>query len=257
MKRTIVLTYLGIYAACAAYAQDPTLTSFVIQAGGSTMLVQAPEPDSAFDYLERTLADIDFFRANNYEVSLPDHPLFDGTTISTTDPAERRAIFTREVYRLSEFDTALTTLSGHRKQLRTALERISSWAAHDGFESRDSVTVTLTLYGPGGSFDPDAGHIVLWTNAQGMFKGGGGLHTIIHEMIHVAIEHGIARPLQLQHWERERLVDLLARREFPDLLPDYRPQGGDDEPMDRFVANVDLSSIRDAVAQYVQVGRTN
>lgn len=230
---------------------------FVVQAANSTMLVQAPEPSNAFDYLERTLADMDFFRANKYQVSLPDHPLFDGASTTATDPAERRAIFTKDVYRASQFASALATLSGQQDQLRTALDRISSWADYEGFEPRDSVTVTLSLYGPGGSFDPDTGHIILWTNAQGLFKGGGGLHTIIHEMIHIAIEHGIAQPLQLQHWERERLVDLLAQQEFPDLLPDYRLQGGDDAPMDRFVANVDLKALREAVARYVQEGRSD
>ncbi|MEM6337868.1 MAG: hypothetical protein AAF752_14955, partial [Bacteroidota bacterium] len=119
----------------------------------------------------------------------------------------------------------------------------------------DSVTVTLTLYGPGGSFDPDAGKVILWTDTQGAFKGGGGLHTIVHEMVHIAVEHGIAQPSQLQHWERERLVDLIAQREFADLLPDYRLQGGPEAPLDPFVLGTDLAGLRDAVAEYAQTSR--
>lgn len=218
--------------------------------------VQAPRPSDAFDYLERTLADMDFFRANNYQVSLPDHPLLSEAARSTTDREERCSVFVEEVYRASDFDAALAVLEGQRTALRTAVERISAWAVHDGFRAHDSLTVTLTLYGPGGSFDPDAGGIVLWTDTQGSFKGGGGLHTIIHEMVHIAVEHGIAQPLDLQHWERERLVDLLVRQEFSDLVPDYRLQRGEEAPIDRFVLDTDLEGLRDAVARYVRTSRS-
>lgn len=225
---------------------------FVIRSGDSVLLVRAPAPDDAFGYLERTLADMNFFRTHNYDVSLPDHPLFREPAHPATERDERRSVFFNQVYRADDFDAALATLGRQRSELHTALARISSWAMYDGFTAHDSLTVTLTLYGPGGSFDPDAGHITLWTNAQGAFKGGGGLHTIVHEMIHLAVEQRIARPLGLRHWERERLVDLLAQREFADLLPDYRLQGGDTAPIDRFVLGTDLAGLRASVVRYVK-----
>ncbi len=256
MKQLIVLTYLGLWA-CVSCAQPSAPTSVVVRAPSGVMLVQAPAPDQAFAYLERTLADMDFFRANNYAVSLPDHSLFDGTATAASNPTEHRAVFVKDVYRAAAFETALSIIDQQKNQLRTAMARIASWGTYDGFNTLDSVTVTLTLYGPGGSFNPDTGDIILWTDTDGRFKGGGSLHTIIHEMIHLAVEHGIAQPLQLQHWERERLVDLLAQREFRDLLPDYRLQGGNEAPMDRFVVNTELSDMREAVAEYVRVGRAN
>lgn len=222
-----------------------------MQTADAVLTVQAPQPREAFGYLERTLADMDFFRANNYAVSLPEHPMFDGTGSESGD----FDVFAQEVYNASTFQAALAAMRAQRQPLETALARINQWHAHDGFAKLDSVTVTLTLYGPGGSFNPDTGDIILWTDADARFKGGGGLHTTIHEMVHLAVEHGLAQPFQLQHWERERLVDLIAQREFADLLPDYRLQNGDSAPMDRFVASAPLASTREAVAAYVQSNR--
>ncbi|GAB5520148.1 MAG: hypothetical protein RhofKO_23990 [Rhodothermales bacterium] len=233
-------------------AQAPKAVGFVVHATDAILVVQPPKPRPAFDYLERTLADMDFFRANNYLVSLPDHAAFDGSAPSTSDFNARLTLFTQEVYDPTAFEAALTTLATQQPQLQTALERMNSWSDYDGFARLDSATVTLTLYGPGGSFNPDTGDIILWTDTQGHFKGGGGLHTIVHEMIHLAIEQGIANPLDLQHWERERLVDLLAQREFADLLPDYRLQNGPNAPMDRFVIEAPLEDMRESVATYVQ-----
>lgn len=219
------------------------------------MRVQAPESSGAFDYLEWTLGEMDFFRANDYQVSLPDHPLLNGEADSAGSREERRSVFVEEVYRASEFDAALAELGGQRDELRTAVERIATWGAHDGFASHDSLTVTLTLYGPGGSYDPYAGDIILWTDTEGSFNGGSGVGVVVHEMVHIAVDDGIAQPLGLEHWERERLVDLLVRREFADLLPDYRLQRGGTAPIDRFVLGTDLEGLRGAVARYVRTAR--
>ncbi|MEM1126020.1 MAG: hypothetical protein AAGI71_05160 [Bacteroidota bacterium] len=255
LARALAITGLSLCSVWMSYAQDPARPGFTVRSAQTVVHVQAPAPSEALGYLERTLADMAFFRANGYQVSLPDHPLFDGSEMATADADERRLRFIEDVYAAADFEAALAALQGQHDHLRTAMERLASWGVHDGLQAWDSVTVTLTLYGPGGSFDPDAGHITLWTDTQGQFKGGGGLHTIIHEMIHLAVEHGIAQPLHLQHWERERLVDLLAQREFTDLLPDYRLQGGPEAPMDRFVADAELAVLKEAVADYVRNGR--
>lgn len=225
---------------------------FMVGGNGASILVQAPSPEQAYLYLDRTLADMEFFRRNNYQVSLPAHPLFNGDSGQVADAAKGQATFINEVYRAEDFEKALGVLQGYAGPLKLALDRMAEWSAHEGFRVRDAYTVSLTLYGPGGSFDPDNGHITLWTDTEARFKGGGGLHTIIHEMVHIIIEHGIAQPFQLQHWERERVVDLIVQREFADLLPDYRLQGGGVAPIDSFVLAADLSGLREAVAQYVK-----
>ncbi|MEM9997194.1 MAG: hypothetical protein AAF809_05790, partial [Bacteroidota bacterium] len=84
---------------CASVLSSPTPGGFTVRSGDTVLRVQAPLPSDAFDYLERTLADMDFFRANNYQVSLPDHPLLSEAARSATDREERRSVFVEEVYR--------------------------------------------------------------------------------------------------------------------------------------------------------------
>ncbi|MEM1096455.1 MAG: hypothetical protein AAGJ10_17790 [Bacteroidota bacterium] len=248
MKITLLVLCACLLSTTASYAQPSSDGSFTIRAGDAVLVVQAPQPREAFSYLERTLADMDFFRENNYAVSLPNHPMFDGTGDDMGDVE----VFVGEVYDATAFENALMAMRGQRQQLETALTRINQWSRHKGFGRLDSVTVTLTLYGPGGSFNPDTGDIILWTDTEARFKGGGGLHTTIHEMVHLAVEHKLAQPFNLQHWERERLVDLITQREFADLLPDYRLQNGDSAPMDRFVASAPLAETQLAIGAYVQ-----
>ncbi len=127
---------------------------FVVDGDGSTVLVQAPSASQAYLYLDRTLADMDFFRRNNYQVSLPSHPLFNGDSGRVSDTAKGRATFVEEVYRPEDFETALKVLKGYSKPLSVALSRMADWSAHEGFRIRDDYTVSLTLYGPGGPLTP-------------------------------------------------------------------------------------------------------
>lgn len=188
---------------------------------------------------------MDFYRANGYQVSLPAHPDFDASA-SIGD----LQLFRRDVYQPRAFEAALTSLAEGRE----TLERIIGWfdRARDTADFRvlDRYTVELTLYGPGGSYDAAGGNIVLWTTEHGQFKGGGGLHTIAHEMMHIAVEDGLVQRFGLSHWEKERLVDLLTRRELGDLLPSYELQPQGVAELDAYVADTPLSELSEALQRY-------
>lgn len=189
---------------------------------------------------------MEFFRANDYDVALPDHSAF----VPEANPPGSLETFTREVYDVAEFARAMETLSGDREILSQALDWFAAAAKLDGFRAYDQVEVTLTLYGPGGSFDPETGTIVLFTTPDGHFKGGGGAHTIVHEMMHLAVEDGLVQRFGLSHWEKERLVDLLVQREFVGSLPDYSLQSGGEENLDRFLEGVPLEQVSRALERY-------
>ncbi|MEM6274929.1 MAG: hypothetical protein AAF735_06780 [Myxococcota bacterium] len=108
----------------------------------------------------------------------------------------------------------------------------------------------MTLYGSGGSFDPNTGTIVLFTTREGSFKGGGGVHTIVHEMMHLAVETGLVQRFGLSHWEKERLVDLLVQREFPSVRPDYTPQSQGDRRIDTVVKRSRLDELSKSLERY-------
>lgn len=70
--------------------------------------------------------------------------------------------------------------------------------------------VFITTYGVGGSYGyPDN----IQLNINKVSKGG-ILHTIFHEMVHLAIED-LIKLHNIPHWTKERLVDLTMNKFFP------------------------------------------
>lgn len=77
-------------------------------------------------------------------------------------------------------------------------------------EMLDSYIVQLTRYGVGGSYYPP-NTIIL--NIQ-FRRNEEGLKSVFHEMIHLAIQPLIEK-FNIEHWTKERLVDLLTSRLNP------------------------------------------
>ncbi|MEM6793294.1 MAG: hypothetical protein AAF725_04900 [Acidobacteriota bacterium] len=226
-------------------------TGFELTSGERTLIVRAQTADEAHSYVAGLLDDMDFFRANGYQVALPNHPAF---AADSRSPGSAE-VFAAEVYREAEFGSALEILEESRGTLQKALEWFEATSALEGFRAFERYKVTLTLYGPGGSYNPETGTIVLFTTPDGRFKGGGGAHTVIHEMMHLAIEEGFVQRFGLSHWEKERLVDLLVKREFSDLLPDYRLQNLGEKALDPHVQDVLLGELAEALDGYASARR--
>ncbi len=47
------------------------------------------------------------------------------------------------------------------------------------------------------------------------------LQTLIHEMVHLAIEQSLVHKYQLEHWEKERIVNLFCLYKFGQLIDRY------------------------------------
>lgn len=74
-----------------------------------------------------------------------------------------------------------------------------------GEEIPDTFLINLTNYGVGGSYNvPNV--VIFNINNQKWFK------TLIHEIIHILIEPSI-HEYKIQHWEKERIVDLILNSE--------------------------------------------
>lgn len=243
---TALFALLSLTIASAETPQPGSADSGIVVGGKGTILTIAPQSaDSAYSYLEWIVGQMDFYRANGYRVSLPTHSDFDASAAMGD-----LALFRQDVYRIRAFDAALSSLT----ESRETLEDVASWFSNardtEGFRVFDQYSVELTLYGPGGSYDAAGGNIVLWTTESGQFKGGGGLHTIAHEMMHIAVEENFVQRFALSHWEKERLVDLLTRRELGHLLPGYelQPQGAAE--LDPFIVDTPLAELADALQRY-------
>lgn len=70
-------------------------------------------------------------------------------------------------------------------------------------------------------------------------------------MIHMGIEENIVNHFRLSHWEKERVVDLMTKLLFGNLLPDYMLQDKGDKRVDPFVTVETLQDLPASIEKYV------
>jgi len=205
---------------------------------------------------------MEFFRENGYTVALPEDPRFrspsgqGGGSSSAVDGTSQLESFSTEIYDVRSFDGAIEILRASQVLLQAALERVEEFGASPSFAALPRYEVVLTLYGSGGSYDAESGTITMLTTPEGSFKGGGGAHTVVHEMVHMAVEESMVQRFGLSHWEKERLEDIICRSHFGDLLPDYQLQSQGVEALDGFIDRVSVENLAAAVGRYVAESRS-
>jgi len=200
-------------------------------AGESHFSVQVPTCDEEARYVWDILENYRFFQENKYELSLPEEASF-AVWIERAKENRLRAqdypAFALEfqtIYDRAEYSSGYEAIVSSASVLESVYGLAEEFEKAWGFRIFDEYTIRLTLYGSGGSYDPDNGTVILLTTAAGRFKFDQDPEEIIvHEMTHIGIEEPIVGKFLLSHWEKERLVDRLVQACFGEQLPDYRMQ---------------------------------
>lgn len=249
-----VFVFCQITAGCETQEATPTAqdasaadtfvreTSAELSTDGGPVLpevrVEAPSAEDAFSYLWTVLTKMPFYKANGYQVALPDHAEFLALAEKGIDGQTDRSyyfeLFTEEVYSADEYTAGLAAVQKELPTVRAALPLFKQVEGRWGFVLHDPYLVRLTLYGPGGSYDPFTGMVILMTTSQGTFKRPNPAHTTVHEMVHMGVQH-LVEQFKLIHAEKERLVDLFCLLALADILPDYQGQGIGDRALDPYV----------------------
>lgn len=214
--------------------------------------VRAQRGDEAFEYLWTQLGDMPFFRKHHYEVALPSHALFKGYAKDGLEDADRgvaRQVFLAEVYDERAFDAGIEVLRGRAAELAHELDAFQRWAARWGFAAPRRYDVALTLYGPGGSYDPEAARVTVLTTADGRFKKE-PIHNLVHEMVHIGIERPIVQRFGLSHPEKERLVDRICVVAFGDRLANYQVQPMGPPELDPYVTASSVEDLPRSIERY-------
>jgi hypothetical protein len=147
----------------------------------------------------------------------------------------KRSVYERNDY-LKGYQKITETIPTIEKAITILSEVQMKW----NFALLPEYQIALTLYGPGGSYDPEIGRILLQTTTAGTFKGyNNPANTIIHEIIHIGIESSIVKKYNLTHTLKERIVDRIVQILFCDLLTDYRLQGFGDSSIDNYLKSKD------------------
>jgi len=223
------------------------------------VLVEVPSAEDAFSYLWYVLTRMPFYAANGYRVDLPDNAEFSALAESgidgRTDESYYFELFAREVYSADDYAAGLAAVHGEMGAVRGALPVARQVEERWGFVVHDPYRVRLTLYGPGGSYDPTSGAVTLKTTPQGTFRRPNPSHTIVHEMVHMGVQHLVDR-FELTHWEKERLVDLFCLLLLAEALPGYQGQSKGDRGMDPYATRQALERDLPAALAALVASRT-
>ena len=210
----------------------------------------------------RTISDITFFEKQGYDINLPKDSLIDALITKskngTFGDEDFPLIYTLVENKIFDQKSYVQAKLKVEKQIDLLTGFISEIDAKKGqwdwkFKMFDTYKVVFTLYGTGGSYDPDEGIITLLTNKEGGFmKYKNPAYTIIHEITHMGMEYSIVRKYNLPHGLKERIVDTFVYLMFREKLPEYKIQRMGDENIDKYLnKKKDIGSLNSIVWEFV------
>ncbi|MBV6654664.1 MAG: hypothetical protein KI786_12945 [Mameliella sp.] len=221
--------------------------------------VNIPTAEEEAAYVWRTIADIQFFETHNYTISLPQGRLIEDlkakakvNALSDEDYELLVAFMETEVYDQSDYEKGFGAVMQNKDLINQMINSFDKLKKQWSYKRFEQYEVNLTLYGPGGSYDPETGSILLYTTKEGGFKQyANPSNTIIHEIIHIGTEESIMGKYQVPHQLKERIIDQLVLLSFKPLLPDYRLQHFGDARIDPFLKHKkDIAKLDEIVEQF-------
>lgn len=211
----------------------------------SKITIQTPSIQQEASSIWRTIRDIRFFEKAGYTVNLPKSPLIDqliskskNNSFGNDDFPSIVQLLESGVYNKADYALAQKKVESQMALIQGMVQELESskdsW--NWDFKMYENYQVVFTLYGSGGSYDPDQGIITLYTNPEGGFKNyKNPANTIIHEIVHIGIEQSLVQNLQLPHTLKERVVDKVVKVLFGEKLPKYRLQNMGETRIDAYL----------------------
>lgn len=193
------------------------------------LLIRAQTPQEELDDLRIILENMPFFKEYGYTVETPNHPEFLKLVQISPDFREVNKkyiekIFFEQCYDKDFYDAGIMALKIEKPLIEKIFPTLIDFNKKWNFKIFSQYTIALTRYGTGGMYDSESGKIVIMTTKDGKFKRFHPAPTPIHEIIHIGIEENIVKRFNLNHIEKERLVDLIVLKKFGDISPGYQLQ---------------------------------
>lgn len=162
--------------------------------------------ESEVERIQNTLERLDFYNKKGYSLFFPINLHVGGGDTLKENHIKESVI--------NEYDEAV-----YRKEKKYIEDNISTihkmlqtYSTQTSMQLQGVYEVQLTRYGVGGSYALPNKILV---NIQSR-TGAKLLKTLIHEIIHLSIEEWI-RAYKVEHWEKERIVDLIVEKIAPDI----------------------------------------
>ena len=220
--------------------------------------INIPSAKAEAEYIWSTIQDFKFFEEHNYQVSLPKGNLIEELSQKSiagslnNDDYERLIKFVADsVYDGADYQKGYEKIRKELALIDKMINQIDASAFDWGFKEFETYSVNLTLYGSGGSYNPEEGSILIYTTPAGQFKSyDNPSNTIIHEVTHIGIEEAIITKYNVPHPLKERIVDTFVSLNFGQYLPDYRIQDMGDKRTDPYLKEAtDLKKLDKIVEQ--------
>lgn len=151
-----------------------------------------------------TLKKLEWFKKRKYSITFPSD-----LNLNVENYFSKRYIrkILEKEYRVKDYKRISLMI---KRKWNKLSERLLRGFSKLGIKMRLSYSIYLTKYGTKGSYRlPN----IIIINIQGS-KSTDVIRTIIHEVIHVAIEDKIFK-YNISHWQKERIVDLIISKLFP------------------------------------------
>ena len=227
----------------------------------SEVNIVIPSAEEEAAYIWNTIIDIDFFEQHNYQLSLPKGRLMDSLKVRSKDKRlsdddfEALQDYVKDkVYNKTDYAIAAHKLNSQKKAIQQLLTKHHTIDRNWSFKNFDTYMVRMTLYGSGGSYNPDDGTIIIFTTPDGQFKQyENPANTIMHEIVHIGIEASIIGKYNIPHPLKERIVDLYVKKHFGKALPQYRIQPMGDSRIDAYLEDIeDFKSLDQVVERFLK-----
>lgn len=220
--------------------------------------IKIPTAKTEAEYIWRTIQDINFFETHNYQVSLPKGYLIEqlkqkskSANLNNGDYEKLERFVQDSIYDEKDYQMGYEKISNELGLIDKMVNQIDQTNFDWDFKEFETYNVNLTLYGPGGSYNPDEGSILIYTTPMGQFKNyDNPANTIIHEVVHIGIEEAIISKYEVPHSLKERIVDIFVSLNFGQYLPEYRIQDMGDNRIDQYIKKItDFKDLDKAVAE--------
>lgn len=202
-----------------------------------------------------------FLEEQGYNINLPKDSLIDSLVKKSKSGnfgnEDFTAIYTlveTKVFEHKNYEQAIRKVGNEINLLNNLLDEINDKKADWDWDFKmfKKYRVVFTLYGTGGSYDPDEGIITLLTNQQGGFMNyKNPANTIIHEITHIGMEYSIVGKYNLSHGLKERIVDTFVYLMFQEKLPEYEVQTMGNANIDQYLnKKKDIESLNEIISDF-------
>lgn len=253
MKRTLFLFVLFWISSLSCQSQTQVSRIEIVQ----------PTVEQEATSIWRTINEITFLEKQGYQIHLPKDVLMDSLIIKSKNGTfgddDFSAIYTlveTQLFEERNYSQAMQKVAHQLDLMNHLIHEIDRGKSHWDWEFKmfDTYRVLFTLYGTGGSYDPDEGMITLLTTTEGAFmKYKNPAYTMIHEITHMGMEYSIVRKYKLPHGLKERIVDTFVYLMFREKLPEYEIQSMGSTRIDTYLKKKkDIDSLDKTVRDLIK-----